>query len=174
MRFGRPRPGQEGPVIPRAKGQPRRILVLGIGNPGRADDGLGAVAAERLESLGLRGVTCDANYQLNIEDALACSRHDVVIFVDAARDLRVPFIWTDVRAEAAVPAMTHTMGPGAVLAVCAELYGRKPEAHILAIRGYRWDIGEGLSPRAERNLREAVRFLEGFVKQTSAKKGCRP
>jgi len=150
---------------------PRRVLVLGIGNPGRGDDGLGATAVERLESLGLPGVTCDANYQLNIEDALACSRHEVVVFVDAARGLRVPFTWAELRAEAALPAMTHAMGPGAVLAVCAELYGRKPEAHLMAIRGHRWDIGEGLSPRAEENLRKAVRFLEEFVKNASARKG---
>jgi hydrogenase maturation protease len=116
-------------------------------------------------------VTCDANYQLNIEDALTCSRYDVVVFVDAARGLRVPFTWAKVRAEAAVPAMTHAMGPGAVLAVCAGLYGRRPEAHLLAIRGHRWDLGEGLSPQAERDLRGAVRFLEGFVKKRSSKKG---
>jgi hydrogenase maturation protease len=171
LRFERKRHPEEGPVIPRAKKGPRRVLVFGIGNPGRGDDGLGAAAAERFEALGLPGVTCDANYQLNVEDALACSRHDVVVFVDAARVLRVPFTWTEVRGEAAVPAMTHAMGPGAVLAFCAELYGRKPEAHLLAIRGYRWEIGEGLSPRAEGNLREAVRFLKEFVKNASARKG---
>jgi hydrogenase maturation protease len=114
-------------------------------------------------------VTCDANYQLNVEDALACSKHDVVIFVDAARGLRVPFRWTEVRPEATVPAMTHAMGPGAVLAVCAALYARRPEARLLAIRGHRWGVGEGLSPRAEINLEEAVRFLEGVLKKAAKK-----
>ncbi|MGD1008529.1 MAG: hydrogenase maturation protease [Candidatus Aminicenantales bacterium] len=171
MRSERKRPPEEGPVIPRPKKAPRRVLVFGIGNPGRGDDGLGAAAVERLEPLELPGVTCDANYQLNVEDALACSRHDVVVFVDAARALRAPFAWTGVRPEAAAPAMTHAMGPGAVLAVCARLYGRRPEAHLLAIRGDRWGVGDGLSPRAERNLGEAVRFLEGFLKKPSAKKG---
>jgi hydrogenase maturation protease len=161
---------EEGPVIPRTKKGPRRVLVFGIGNPGRGDDGLGARAAEYFEALGLPGVTCDANYQLNVEDALTCFRHDVVVFVDAARGLRVPFTWTDVRGEAAVPAMTHAVGPGAVLALCAALYGRKPEAHLLAIRGHRWEIGEELSTRAEKNLCEAVRFLEGFVKKASSGK----
>ena len=174
MRFERKRPPEKGPVIPRPKRAPRRVLILGIGNPGRGDDGLGAAAVERLESLRLPGVTCDANYQLNIEDALTCSRHDVVVFVDAARALRVPYIWTKVRAEAAVPAMTHALGPGAVLGVCAELYGRRPEAHLLAIRGHRWGIGEGLSPRAEKNLSQVVRFLESFLKKTAAKKGHAP
>jgi Ni,Fe-hydrogenase maturation factor len=118
-------------------------------------------------------VTCDANYQLNVEDALACSRYDVVVFVDAARGLRVPFTWTGVRAEASVPAMTHALGPGTVLALCEKIYGRKPEAHLMAIRGHRWEVGEGLSVRAEKNLAEAVRFLEGFVKKAASGKGMR-
>ena len=46
-----------------------RVLVIGYGNPGRQDDGLGAAVIERLEALGLEGVTVDADYQLNIEDA---------------------------------------------------------------------------------------------------------
>ena len=152
---------------------PRRVLVFGIGNPGRGDDGLGPRAAERFEALGLPEVTCDANYQLNIEDSLVCSRHDVVVFVDAARGLRTPFTWTVIRAEASVPAMTHALGPGAVLALCEGIYGRKPEAHLLAIRGHRGEVGEGLSVRAEKNLAEAVRFLEGFVKKAATGKDTR-
>jgi len=171
VRCERQRPPAKGPLKPRSGKALRRVLVIGIGNPGRGDDGLGAAAVERLEFLGLAGVTCDANYQLNIEDALACSRHDVVVFVDAGRNLRAPFTWTRVRPEPDLPAMTHAMGPGAVLGVCAGLYGRKPEAHLLAIRGRRWDVGEGLTPRAEKDLREAVIFLERFVKKASAGKG---
>lgn len=171
MRSERKRPPEKGPVIPGPKKAPRQVLVFGIGNPGRGDDGLGAAAVARLEPLALPGVTCDANYQLNIEDALDCSRYDVVVFVDAARALRAPFAWTEVKPETAVPSMTHAMGPGAVLAVCAGLYGRRPEAHLLAIRGHCWGVGEGLSPRAEKDLGEAVRFLKGFLKKPMTIKG---
>ncbi|NTV80235.1 MAG: hydrogenase maturation protease [Candidatus Aminicenantes bacterium] len=139
--------------------------MLGIGNPGRRDDGLGAAAAERLRERRLRGVICDANYQLNVEDALACANHDVVVFVDAARNLRKPYALTRVRPAAAFPPMSHTLGPEAVLAVAAELYGRTPEAWLLAIRGHRWTIGEGLSAKAEKNLGLALGFLEGFLKE---------
>jgi hydrogenase maturation protease len=164
---------EEGPVIPRPKRRPRRVLVFGIGNPGRGDDGLGPRAAERLEAFRLPELTCDANYQLNVEDSLTCSLHDVVVFVDAARSQRDPFTWSAIRAEAHVPAMTHALGPGAVLALCEEIYGRKPEAHLLAIRGHRWDVGEGLSVRAEKNLAQAVRFLEAFVKKAVSGKDTR-
>ena len=61
--------------------------------------------------------------------------------------------------------MSHTLGPEAVLAVAAELYGRTPEAWLLAIRGHRWTLGEGLSAKAEKNLGLALGFLEGFLKE---------
>jgi hydrogenase maturation protease len=173
LRRSRQRPRKESPVnrpARRAKTAPS-ILVLGVGNPGRTDDGLGIQAVERLEGLALPGVTCDADYQLNVEDALSCARHDVVVFVDAARGLRVPFAWTAVRPEASLPAMTHALGPEAVLALCEALYGKKPKARLMAIRGHRWGIGEGLSSRAEKDLREAVRSLEGFVKRRRPGKG---
>jgi hydrogenase maturation protease len=171
LRSERQRPAKKRPLGPRAKRPPRRTLVLGIGNPGRADDGLGARAVEIMDALCLPGVRCDANYQLNVEDALSCSEHDVVIFVDAARGLRVPFTWTGVKAKAAPPAMTHALGPEAVLAVCETLYGKMPEAYLLGIRGHRWGIREGLSPRAKTNLREAVGFLEAFVRRKRPGKG---
>ncbi|HSA97062.1 MAG TPA: hydrogenase maturation protease [Acidobacteriota bacterium] len=144
------------------------MLVLGIGNPGRRDDGLGAAAAERLRKRRLAGVACDADYQLNIEDALACAKHDVVVFVDAARGSRRPFRFVKVGARPGMPAMSHALRPEAVLALAAELYGRQPEAWMLAIRGHRWTIGEGLSAQAEENLAQAMTFLARFLKEVRA------
>lgn len=173
MRRERPRPRTQDPLAGR-RTKARRVLVVGIGNPGRGDDGLGAAAVARLERRRLPGVTCDANYQLAIEDALACAESDAVVFVDAARGLRVPFRWSEVRPEAAAPALSHALGPGAVLGLCAALYDRTPVARLLAIRGHRWGVGEGLSPRAAANLGRAVRSLAGYVRRATAGKEPRP
>jgi len=64
-----------------------------------------------------------------------------------------------------MPAMSHALGPGAVLALAAELYDKRPEARLLAIRGHRFSIGEGLTGRAEGNLALALVFLEAFLKR---------
>ena len=69
--------------------------------------------------------------------------------------------------------MTHTLGPEAVLTVCAELYGRRPEAHLLLIRGRDWALGEGLSPLASANLEAALEFLTGFLSRAAVNKGPR-
>jgi Ni,Fe-hydrogenase maturation factor len=112
----------------------------------------------------LRGVACDANYQLNIEDALACAGHEIVVFIDAARGLRKPFTFTKVDAAADMPAMSHALRPEAVMAIAAELYGKTPDARLLAIRGTCWEVGEGLSAEAEADMALALEFLEGFLK----------
>ncbi|MGB8957454.1 MAG: hydrogenase maturation protease [Candidatus Aminicenantales bacterium] len=162
-RRGRPRPPKEGPLIPR-RTPAAKTLVLGIGNPGRGDDGLGAAAAEGLKKRRLRGVTCDANYQLNVEDALACAAQDVVIFVDAGRGLRQPFTFTTIEPDHRMPALSHALRPATVLALAAELYGKRPEARLLAIRGHDFSVGEGLTRRAEGHLALALIFLEAFLK----------
>jgi Ni,Fe-hydrogenase maturation factor len=110
-------------------------------------------------------VTCEDDYQLNLEDALTCAGHDVVVFVDAARGLRKPFTFTKVRPAAGPPAMSHALGPGTVLTLAADLYGKRPDARLLAIRGHRWTIGEGLSAKAEENLALALEFLAAFLKR---------
>jgi hydrogenase maturation protease len=141
-----------------------KILVYGIGNPGRRDDGLGPRLIELLEAARLEGVDLDSNYQLNIEDALACSKHDTVIFADAADAADAPFVFMKLDPAREIAFTTHELSPAAVLALCEELYGRRPEAWILAVRGYDWDIGEGLSPHAEINLSAALAFLLGRLK----------
>ena len=60
--------------------------------------------------------------------------------------------------------MSHALGPAAVLALASGLYGKRPEARMLAIRGHRFTVGEGLTPEAERNLGQALAFLEDYLK----------
>lgn len=141
-----------------------KVLVYGIGNPGRQDDGLGPALVGLLEAAALDGVALDANYQLNVEDALACSQHDSVIFADASETCEVPYAFTELEPAREMTFTTHELAPAAVLALSEDLYGKRPKAWTLAIRGYAWDIGEGLSPRAEVNLSAALAFILGRLK----------
>jgi len=65
-----------------------KTLVYGYGNPGRQDDALGILLAERVERWltmhPVEGVVTDSNYQLNIEDAATIAAFDRVIFADAS------------------------------------------------------------------------------------------
>lgn len=68
-----------------------RVLVLGYGNPGREDDGLGAAAAAEIERMGWSNVTVCDNYQLGIEDVVDIAAADVVWFIDASRNGLEPY-----------------------------------------------------------------------------------
>ncbi len=143
----------------------RSVLVIGYGNPGRRDDGLGPALAAALEALPLPGVTVDANYQLFVEDAAAVAEHDVVIFADAALAGREPFSFQRAIAGAPAAFSTHSVGPEAVLAWSEQLFHRQPDAYVLGIRGYEFDdFGEGLSARAQANLAAAASFVQSVLR----------
>ncbi len=140
-----------------------RTLVLGIGNPGRQDDGLGAALVESLKALRLPRVTCMARYQLNLEDAKLCAGYDIVVFSDAAGDIVESFTLSPLDPSTYVPMSTHSFRPEAILAACETHYGQKPRAFLLAIRGYHWGLEEGLSPQGTENLEVAREALLVFL-----------
>ena len=140
--------------------KPRRVLVLGYGNPGRGDDGLGPALASRIEALGLPGVTVDADYQLVVEDAAAAAEHDVVVLADAAVTGPAPFRLQRLEPRRRLGFSTHSLDPASLVALSRELFGGEEVCYLLAVRGYQFDrFGEGLSPAAQANLDAAVEAL---------------
>jgi hydrogenase maturation protease len=137
------------------------ILLIGYGNPGRLDDGLGPELARRIEKRNLPGVTVDANYQLGVEDAAEVAKVDVVLFVDADTAGPEPFSVRRIRGgDRPLSFSSHSVAPDAVLALARDLFGHEPEAWLVGIRGYEFDeFGERLSDRATRNLDAAVEHL---------------
>ena len=147
---------------------PSKVLLIGFGNPGRRDDGLGPAVAAMAEQWDIQGLTVDANYQLAVEDAHEVSLHDVVIFADAAEKGPEPFFFQPVAGKPGMTFSSHAVEPEAVLGMAEEYFGRKVEAYMLGIRGYEFDeFGEGHSERAASNLEEALRFLEPVLRQRS-------
>jgi len=136
-----------------------RILVLGYGNPGRQDDGLGPAAVAEIESLGWPNLTAFDNYQLNIEDAMEVAAHDVVWFVDAAKTGPSPYAVHNVSPAASIEFTSHLVRPEAVLAIASQYYGASPQAFVLAIRGYEFEFIEALTPGATDNLHAALAML---------------
>ena len=140
-----------------------RILVYGYGNPGRQDDGLGPAFIRLVEADGIPEVVTDCNYQLQIEDAVAISESDAVVFVDAASSGDEPFIFSTIEPSDKTSFTTHSVSPGSLLALCREIYRKKVRAHLLAIRGYKWEFIEELTTEAEKNLDLAHRFFKNKI-----------
>lgn len=141
-----------------------RVLVIGYGNPGRQDDGLGPAAAAWIGALGWPGLTAFDNYQLNIEDAVDVAAHDVVWFVDATKTGTAPYEVHDVIAAARIEFTSHIVRPAAILAIARQYYDRTPQAFLLAIRGYEFAFVEDLTPPAAENLDAALVMLTGRIR----------
>ncbi len=136
-------------------------LLLAWGNPGRGDDGLGPAVARWAAAAGHRDLTVESDYQLHIEDAAELARHDRVVFVDADRTGPGPFSCSRLRAaKSGLSFTSHSVSPAALLALSQQLFGREPEAWMVAIRGYDFDeFDERLSDGARANMAAATRFL---------------
>ncbi len=140
-----------------------KVLVVGIGNCGRSDDGLGWAFLDELDTRKAT-VTLAYRYQLQIEDAEKISHHPVTIFVDASHEvLPDGFRWQKCKPTGNFSFSTHALAPEAITGLCRQLYGATPQVYILAIQGHEWGLGEGLSPGAQQNLLKALNFFEAMI-----------
>ena len=138
------------------------LLVIGYGNPGRRDDGLGPAFADAIAELALPGVQVEMDYQLSVEDAAVAAASERVLFVDADSAGREPFSVRRLAPAAKTASFsTHSVQPEAVLALAKDLFGAEPESWLLGIRGYEFnEFGEGLSARAATNLAAALDWAQ--------------
>ena len=138
----------------------KRVLLLAYGNPAREDDGLGPAAAEVIEELNLNNLTVDSDYQLTVEDAATVAEHDTVVFVDASLDCEGPFTFKEVAPSLDESFSTHSVQPETVVGMAKQLFGAIPEAYILGIRGYSFDMfKEEMTKKAVENMGKAISFL---------------
>ncbi len=145
-----------------------KVLLIGYGNPGRLDDGLGPVLAEAVEKENLPGVTVDSDYQLNVEDAAAIAENDIVIFADASMNCKGPFSFYAIEPKLDVSFSSHSVDAQAILGLAYELFNAKTKGYVLAIRGYKFDeFGQEISQQAQENLEKAVEFVKKAVTKGS-------
>ena len=136
------------------------MLVIGIGNPAREDDGLGPAAAGIIEHTSIPDVTVDADYQPVVEDAARLAEYDTVVFVDASINGPEPFSFAPVVPERQESYSTHTLRPSGVAALARDLFDADAETYVLGIRGYSFNhFTETMTPQALDNLKKAVDFL---------------
>lgn len=137
-----------------------KTLVVGIGNYGRQDDGLGWCFLDEIRNrLGDR-FDYDYKYQLNIEDAAQVAEVNKVIFIDAfAKKLENGFQVQKCEMQDSYEFTTHALNPGVIMSLCKRLYDIEPEAFVITIKGEEWGLQEGLSDKAKRNLDKAVEYF---------------
>ena len=154
-----------------ARAEPHRVpvellddptsLIYGIGNSGRQDDGLGWAFIDRLEQIRpLSRARLRRTYQLSLEDADLISRYARVLFVDATKDPAVEsFTVSRPEPKLDFSFTSHAISVPSILATTQQCFEHVPDAYLLAIRGYEWELQEGLTSPAQHNLSHSLEFL---------------
>lgn len=154
------------PGVDNGPGSGPEALIIGIGNSGRSDDGLGWAFVDRLQQVAAFDGRAEYRYQLQVEDAALISDVGHAIFVDSYEgELPNGFQLTRCEPLREFVFTSHVLPPGAVLSLCQDLYGKAPRADVLMIEGTSWDLQIGISPEAEKRLEDALAFFENYWRE---------
>jgi hydrogenase maturation protease len=151
----------------------RPVLLIGIGNPLRGDDGVGGVLVEELaEELGGWSTPCaELRVVHQLTPELACTVAGVqrVLFLDACVSARTGAPWLDsLRPEAFAGGATdgldpHQLQPTPLLALAHILYGWRGESALLRLPAVAFPHGTGLSASLLEAMPEARRLVRRWL-----------
>jgi hydrogenase maturation protease len=128
-------------------------LIIGYGNPARADDGFGYRAAERVP-----GALAVQQLMPELMEPIARARR--VIFIDASTVGAPGEICRSTLVPCRTgPIFTHHLTPEMLVGGALVLYGRAPKAEIVTVCGADWSASESLSPAVAKALETVVRRL---------------
>ncbi len=138
-----------------------KTLLVGIGNIGREDDGLGWLFLDKISELFPGYFDVEYRYQLQVEDAEMLSHYQQVVFVDAHAGLQnKAFVWQKCLPEAPETFTSHELEPGAVYYLTNTIYKKYPDAYVLGIAGKSFELKIGLTDFAKVNLQKALDFFQ--------------
>jgi hydrogenase maturation protease len=144
----------------------QRVLIIGYGNPLRADDGVGWHAARRLaELLQDEPIEILALHQLTPELAEPISRADLIIFIDASHEGQ-PGSWKCERLELDTTlgnSLAHHLTPRSLLAYAQAIFKVSPATLVVSVAGESFAYCEQLTPRIETALRQVIEHVRELI-----------
>lgn len=147
----------ENSLMKSAKTKSLKILLIGIGNDSRGDDGLGWLFLDALKDEFSDMMDFEYKFQLQVEDADLLTKYDIVIFVDASeKQYANGFSIEPCEAASEYFYSSHLQSPQAVLYLAQTLYDARPDTYLIAISGKSWKLGQKPGKQAIGNLKKAI------------------
>ncbi len=148
-----------------------RVLVLGIGNPDRGDDGIGPLVIECLAGR----LPCAVDVRVRAGDVLALiddwTNFQSVIVVDAAASIGAPGRVHRIDAlhetlpMPPLPASSHAFGLTEALALAQALGSAPAEVVVYAIEGEAFEAGAAMTPKVRAAARGVADKVATDVRQ---------
>ena len=140
-----------------------KLLIVGIGNTLRSDDGVGAYVCEKMEKLNLPGTTTIIVQQLQVEMIEEMSHYDHVIIVDAsATNDTIQFEPLQENLQQTV-ASSHHVNASLIQTLSQKLYNKTLSLYLCAIPGSNFDTGDTLSIDTEKTAKEAIVLIKTWI-----------
>jgi hydrogenase maturation protease len=138
------------------------ILVIGIGNEYRSDDGVGLVVARGLRAKNLPGMLIIESSGDGAALMEAWKAAQSVILIDAAASGRAPGTIHRFDAVTQLPLTgfsfhsTHVFGVAEAIGLAQALQQLPPRLMVYAIEGKHFTAGVGLSPKVAKAAQKAI------------------
>lgn len=144
------------------------ILIVGIGDPLRGDDGAGPAVIERLRRRSLPGVRLETHWGEGASLMALWQSHRQVILVDAMASGAPPgtlrwFGPENLPGSGTFPYSTHRFGLAEALQLAAVLGELPEEVRVLGIEGRAFEGGGALSPEVERAVEQACASISEML-----------
>ena len=143
-----------------------KVLIVGIGNEIRQDDGIGPYCLKLLKHMPAYAnnklVDCLTVHQLDITHCTTFADYGLIIFIDAAAGDSPQ----SVRVEEIKPKpqprnfTSHIGSIYDILSLTQSLYGVTPKGYLVAVSGLSFEVGEGLSHTALKNATIAIQIVQ--------------
>ena len=145
---------------------PNELVILGVGNDSRGDDGLGWAFLDALEKDPSVHARLIYRYQLQPEDVAEIAGARRVLFVDATKEhLEKGFLLEPGKPDRQPMVNSHWLPPSVVLGYCLQVYGACPDAWVLSISGRQWGLGQGLSKASNGYLNQALECFREWYRE---------
>lgn len=140
-----------------------RILVAGIGNPIRSDDGIGPYISQCFEEKKITGVTTAIYHQLHTELVEEFLRYDCIVICDASVEGDgVSFYPLQEKLQSPVSS-SHHVNAALITSLAKQLYRNEMQVMICSVRAYNFDMGETFSSQGKKNADEAVSIISDWI-----------
>ena len=137
----------------------KKVLIVGIGNPLRSDDGVGPYVADCIEAKGLDGVTVWVTQQLNMEDLERMLGFARVILVDASLNGVGVDLHPVQKPSGQLMASSHHMSAEVFVSLAESIYHQDLPMHLCSIKGNSFDVGNKISPEVLDRAQQAVDLI---------------
>ena len=142
----------------------KNILVIGIGNPLRCDDGVGPYIADCIEAKGLNDVKVWVTQQLQVEDLAAMLEFKRVILVDASLAGPLLDFHPVKKTGDQTLSSSHHLSAETFVNLASSIYHKDLHMHLCSIKGDSFDVGDKISPDVLQRAQDAVELICSSLK----------